>query len=239
MITFLNDVYHPNEFEMLEFADFAVGFDGFFPGGSNCVYDTSQQSVRIQGDQGTSSSLIQTESMDLNAVDVFKIAFRYSTENMNNGDGFVLEVWDETSWSTVLELTAGRDFANGVWDYGFVRIESESINSPEEARIRFRSDASNNNGTVYLMDVGIYRRGNLSTNIQTTAFSNQKIEVYPNPGKSNITIRTELSTSINYKVLNQMGQILGSGLLSHQDMTIDISSLALGVYYLQFEKEKW
>ena len=128
MIQFLDDVYHQDSFVNIEFSDFAAGFDGYVSGGANCLYNVSDQSIRIQGNSGIASSMILESAIDLTSYDVLKVAFRYEAESMETGKSFVVELWDGTNWTNILTLSADDNFANGVWDYGFTRIQSDSFN---------------------------------------------------------------------------------------------------------------
>ena len=237
MIQFLKDVYHPVDFRNIEFSDFEFGFDGYQPGGIDCIYDNASQSVRIQGRDVIASSLILTEAIDLTTVEVIKVAFRYESINMVNGDGFIVELWDGASWVSILNLRRGEDFENGVWDYGFVRIKRDNINFSKDGRIRFRSNANTTAGAIYLRDIGIYTREATLTNIQQPILQENEIQVYPNPTNSIISVFTKFNTDLSYRILSPLGQVLDTGDLTIQNPSIDISSFPIGVYFVQFAIE--
>lgn len=237
MIQFLRDIYHPDNFEKIDFSDFSSGFGRYRPGGIDCIFDEAKQAVRIQGDNGSSSSLILEETIDLRPIEVLKIAFRYESVNMINEDGFLVELWDGNSWNSILDLRIGDDFENGVWDYGFIRIESNQTSFSKDAKIRFRSNANTTAGAIYLRDIGIYTRENTITNILTPIFQENEIQVCPNPTNSILSISMELNTDLNYRILNPLGQVIDSGNLNTQNAFIDITSFSSGIYFLQFAIE--
>jgi len=217
MIQFLDDVYHQDSFLNVQFSDFATGFDGYVSGEANCFYDPSDQSVRIQGNSGIASSMILDSGINLTAYDVLKVAFRYEAESMETGESFVVELWDGTNWSNILTLTSDADFSNGVWDYGFTRIESDSINFANDAKIRFRCVGSTNDDAIYIRDVGIYVRTNNNTSITNQPLTeeisgNQATGIslfqnYPNPFNNETTISFSLKEPDNIKL--EVHDILG------------------------------
>jgi len=142
MIQFLDDVYHQDSFVNVDFSDFATGFDGYASGGPDCFYDATGQAIRIQGNSGIASSMILESALDLTSYDVLKVAFRYEAESMETGESLVVELWDGTNWTNILTLSADDDFANEVWDYGFTRIQRDSFNFANDAKIRFRIKAN-------------------------------------------------------------------------------------------------
>ena len=233
MIQFLNDVYHQDSFVNVEFSDFATGLDGYVAGGSNCYYNPSDQSVRIQGNSGIASSMILDSAIDLTSYDVLKVAFRYEAESMETGESFVVELWDGTNWANILTLTPDADFSNGVWDYGFTRIQSDSINFASDAKIRFRCIGNANDDAIYIKDVGIYARGSNLTGISDQSTSEDKICVYPNPAVSFINIMNSGKEWQSYDLLNSTGQVLKSGFIKSENASINISTLPAGHYYLK------
>ena len=235
MIQFLDDVYYPDSFVNIQFSDFVTGFDGYVSGGANCFYVPSNQSVRIQGNSGVASSMILDSAIDLTSYDVLKVAFRYEAESMETGESFVVELWDGTNWTNILTLSADDDFANGVWDYGFTRIQSDSINFASDAKIRFRCVGSGNDDAIYIRDVGIYVRGSNVTGISEQSRSEDENWVYPNPVNSTLFIKKDSHISWYYALINSVGQVM---LIDRLDgNSVDVSFLQQGGYYIQIKAQ--
>ena len=233
MIQFLDDVYHQDSFVNIQFSDFSKGFDGYVSGGANCVYDPNDQSVRIQGNSGVASSMILDAAINLTSYDVLKVAFRYEAENMETGESFVVELWDGTNWTNMLTLTPEVDFSNGVWDYGFIRIERDGINFAIDAKIRFRSMGSETDDAVYIKDVGIYGRGGNISGIEGRSPSEDLIVVYPNPAGFMINIVNPDKEKYGYELFTSTGQLLRSGVIDKGTVSLDISNLPAGQYFLK------
>lgn len=64
-------------------------------------------------------------------------------------------------------------------------------------------------------------------------FSN-KISIYPNPSQKEISVQTNITGSISYKIINIMGAILQRGITS-KNKTIDLANLQSGTYLLQLD----
>ena len=235
MIQFLDDVYHPDNFVNVAFSDFDNGFDGYVSGGTNCFYVSSNQSVRIQGNSAGASSMILDSAIDLTLYDVLKVAFRYEAESMESGESFVVELWDGTNWANILTLSADDDFANGVWDYGFTRIQSDSLIFTDDAKIRFRCVGTANDDAIYIKDVGIYARGSNVTGVLDHSSSKDEIWVYPNPVNSTLFIKNDSHISWYYTLMNSVGQVLLIDKLVGN--SIDVSFLQQGVYYIQIKAQ--
>ena len=235
MIQFLDDVYHPDNFVNVAFSDFDNGFDGYVSGGTNCFYVSSNQSVRIQGNSAGASSMILDSAIDLTLYDVLKVAFRYEAESMESGESFVVELWDGTNWANILTLSADDDFANGVWDYGFTRIQSDSLIFTDDAKIRFRCVGTANDDAIYIKDVGIYARGSNVTDVLDHSKSKDEIWVYPNPVNSTLFIKNDSHISWYYTLMNSVGQVLLIDKLVGN--SIDVSFLQQGVYYIQIKAQ--
>ena len=65
--------------------------------------------------------------------------------------------------------------------------------------------------------------------------SRKKINIYPNPTSSEITITSEKFSKESYTLCDQMGRVVGSGKLTGTNTTILLSSLSKGIYLLKVE----
>ena len=241
IIKFLDDVYYPDTFINIDNSNFNAGFDAYVSGGANCFYDAVDQSVRIQGNSGMASSMVLGFDIDLTSYDVIKVAFRYEAESMEPTESFVVELWDGTNWANILTLSSDTDFSNNVWDYGFVRVQSDSINFVNDAKIRFRGMGDANDDAIYIKDVGIYVRGSTLTNIPDNFLVQDEILVYPNPSGDHIQLRNINPLNYQYNLQDLRGVVIQSGFISESNTTIDISALPVGLYILnlnQLESEQ-
>jgi poly(3-hydroxybutyrate) depolymerase len=64
----------------------------------------------------------------------------------------------------------------------------------------------------------------------------KKFEIYPNPTNSSLFIKTASTSSIQFSIINAMGQVIMQGLLN--DYTIDVSSFQSGIYFILLKDEK-
>ncbi len=100
-------------------------------------------------------------------------------------------------------------------------------------------------GTVIPHKVGIYFDDNepIQTNtarnivgIPTLGVAevskNSKVEVYPNPVNSELTIKTEKGAYSSYTITNSIGQVLMQQPLQGPKTAVDVKALAAGLYYV-------
>ncbi len=94
------------------------------------------------------------------------------------------------------------------------------------------------NGTTANGDVFVYDNGvNFSLNCTSTGISefdeNISVYVYPNPVNTTLNISTKnISTTLNIKIVNLLGETVISAILNNQDSNIDVSNLTNGVYFI-------
>ena len=156
VITFLNDMYGSSSRNTISYSDFSNGFQGFSNEGTNTFYDPSLEAVALQADNGDDSLVSQISSMNIQNVDILKIAFRYVSSGMIADDAFFVELWNGSEWITLEDFEYDEDFSNTVKDYGFLRIENSGSLFTNDAKIRIRNASQNPNGKLFLLDIGIY-----------------------------------------------------------------------------------
>lgn len=78
-----------------------------------------------------------------------------------------------------------------------------------------------------------FQQGTLKVGpVSITRVKDQKIHVYPNPVKHEITIESD-NAPVNYKIVDVTGYLLLSGKIESTQATIDVSALPEGTYLLQ------
>jgi len=213
VIRFLDDVYHPEPFIRLHYSRFDSGFAGFESGGADCTYDTARHAVRIQSGSGTASSVLQSDSMDLSSYGTLKVAFRYIPEGMDSAENFVVELWNGAAWIEILNLVAQVDFSDDANDYGFVRINCDSVIFASDARIRIRCDATDDSDAIYLFNLGIYARidtmaAAVSANEMPPSPDKIEVSAHPNPFNSAVSITAPAGAEI--EVFDVNGRIVAT-----------------------------
>jgi hypothetical protein len=84
-----------------------------------------------------------------------------------------------------------------------------------------------------LRDIQIHVKGGSGVE---NYFSNEKINIFPNPATNNLTIETTEKASI--EILNIQGQILKTITTAEKQTNIDVSDLSSGVYIIKAKTEK-
>jgi haloalkane dehalogenase len=153
---FLNDVYGNSTFNTISYSDFSDGFQDFSNAGTNTFYNPSIEAIALQANNGDNSSVTQISSMNIQNVEILKIAFRYVSSEMVTNDAFYVELWNGSEWVTLKSFEYEEDFSNSVKDYGFLRIENQANLFTNDAKVRIRNASNNPVGKLFLLDIGIY-----------------------------------------------------------------------------------
>ena len=146
--------------------DGSGAFDPFFDGGSDAklinnpahVFE-GNYAVRLRDDSQTDSSTF-TSLIDASEFDKIRLSFSYKVRSFEDGESFLVEVWDagSGSWTVVKQYIAGS-CANEIWpcepiEQDVFLDDTLVIRSGEfdftEIGVRFESYASGNADLVFL-----------------------------------------------------------------------------------------
>ena len=232
---------------------FESGWDNWVDGGSDAYrYSGSRAyegSYAIRLRDNTNSSVMTLSNINVSSYNNINIEFYYYARSMENGEDFWIQYYDGSSWNTIATYTSGTDFSNNNFYNASVNISSTDYNFTSNTQFRFRCDASGNNDQIYIDQVTI--TGNSGFSPLTTYINllgrdinnilgNEGNEIdyesdfllYPNPAKSNISIKlTTESNYITYHIFNMIGQEVLSGVLKNE--TIKVDGLQAGVYFMK------
>ena len=234
---------------------FESGWDNWVDGGSDAYrYSGSRAyegSYAIRLRDNTNSSVMTLSNINVSSYNNINIEFYFYARSMENGEDFWVQYYDGSSWNTIATYTSGTDFSNNDFYNASVNISSADYNFPSNSQFRFRCDASGNNDQIYIDQVTI--TGNSGFSPLTTYINslgrdinnilgNEGNEIdyesdfllYPNPAKSNISIKlTTESNYITYHIFNMIGKEVLSGVLENE--TIKVDSLQAGIYFMKID----
>mgnify|MGYP001312773424 FL=1 len=234
---------------------FESGWDGWVDGGSDAYrYSGSRAyegSYAIRLRDNTNSSVMTLSNINVSSYNNINIEFYFYARSMENGEDFWVQYYDGSSWNTIATYTSGTDFSNNDFYNASVNISSADYNFPSNSQFRFRCDASGNNDQIFIDQVTI--TGNSGFSPLTTYINslgrdinnilgNEGNEIdyesdfllYPNPAKSNISIKlTTESNYITYHIFNMIGKEVLSGVLENE--TIKVDSLQAGIYFMKID----
>lgn len=78
---------------------------------------------------------------------------------------------------------------------------------------------------------------NCNTFLNVASVSDSKMTLYPNPAETHATIiLPEILLGETLKVVNTLGQIIKTILVNNTTITIDLSTMPIGIYYLSTDK---
>jgi len=129
--------------------------------------------IRIQDNSGDRSS-IYSNSFDVSAFNYIEVSFYFKHDDFESGEEFVLEYNDGVNIYDDWILAGSWNPIESGYDEGEYYFAEKTINvsSLNNARIRFRCDASSNSDDIYIDNVMV--RGQTDTTTTSSATSSQK-----------------------------------------------------------------
>ena len=234
-------------------ANFESGWNNWTDGGGDCArYSGSRSyegnySIRIRDNSSTASSMT-SQSFDLSNYDNVTIDFYFYSYSMETGEDFWVRYYNGSSWQTVESYVSGTDFNNSGFYSATVTLSSNDYNFVNGAKFRFQADASSNADQIYIDQVtikgfvgAVSSRGVVAD--KTTLLrefdsgsitTEEDFGLYPNPVNGNhVTVTLFSAKEAKYTIVSLVGKTIKSGSLTQEESTIELGSLARGVYLLQ------
>jgi len=151
----------------ITYDDFESGWGSFADGGSDAarIANVDQSYIhqgsaglRIRDGTGVEASVYQNEDHDVRGYSNLRVSFWFKARSMDNiNERFFLEYSSNggSDWSIVKTWARSIDFENEVFYNPGVDFNAESISYAltDQARVRFRCDASGNWDWVYIDEV--------------------------------------------------------------------------------------
>lgn len=121
--------------------------------------------------------------------------------------------------------TAAEEY---VWDFGDGSYDTQL--NPSHTYVQ------SGNYTITLTSSKCGRTSQKSVSINIIVLQAEEIKYYPNPVKNMLTLYTNAALKgKKYLLYNQLGQLLKSDMLQTNYTSIDLSTLASGIYIIKFE----
>ncbi|WP_299555824.1 LamG-like jellyroll fold domain-containing protein [Seonamhaeicola sp.] len=137
--------------------DFESGLQGWTDGGSdsglntNSVYACNSTQSVYSKDDDTSNNLTTSPTLNLSSYSSVDFSFCFIGFRLDTGEGFSVQYYNGSSWSTLKTYALGTDFASNNVSYEFYLTVSSGLAS--NSRFRFTSTAGDNNEYCYFDDV--------------------------------------------------------------------------------------
>jgi putative surface-exposed virulence protein len=139
--------------------DFESGLMGWTDGGSdsghntNSIYAYSGIRSIYTKDDDVAQNLTTSPTLNLAAYSSVDISFGFIGSNLDAGEGFVLEYFNGTTWSTIKTFSFGVDFTSNNTKYMLYATVNSGLVS--NARFRFRGTANDDNEYNYFDNVTV------------------------------------------------------------------------------------
>lgn len=148
----------------------------------------------------------------------------------------LIELHCQYNQLTYLNIQNGNN-KNMVGSVAFAGLEA--TNNPDLECIQVDDPVDALNKTYWKKDDhAVYSEDCGYTSVEESNYD-ADIFVYPNPAEGFINIKTGSLIFSKYLLLNFLGEQISSGMISHDNMRIDISHLTAGIYVLMIENKSF
>lgn len=221
---------------------FETGLQGWIDGGNDCARVQSGNSyeglfsIRLRDDSSSSNAV--SPDLDLTGNTQVSIEFHTYANSMESGEDFFVEFFDGSSYQVIGQYVSGTHFTNGTFFTDTIDLFSGFATNN---RIRIRCDASGNNDQIYFDQVIVSGdnalapvTSNKSILKSYSKISSDNIRLYPNPAKSLINIEILEGNFDEITVFSSTGQIVHIAGTGDDKLSIDLSQLTSGMYFVRF-----
>lgn len=229
---------------------FETGLDGWTDGGTDCRR-TNNASRAFEGSysmrlrDGSATSFTESPDIDLSGNNEVTIAFHTYSISMDAGEYYVVDFFNGSTYETIGTYTRGVDFNNSTFFTDTIILDSATYNFTTNNRFRFTNFASDDKDRVFL-DAIVVSGDNATPSINDNntialqRFNNNidtNVRLYPNPANSVINIEISEGQFDEIIIYSSLGKVIYEGEKGVNNMSIDISHLASGMYFVRFVSE--
>ena len=226
---------------------FETGLDGWTDGGTDCRR-TNNASRAFEGSfsmrlrDGSATSFTESPEIDLSGNTEVTIAFHTYSISMDLGEYYVVDFYNGSTYQTIGTYERAVDFNNGVFFTDTIILDSATYNFTTNNRFRFTNFADDDKDRVYLDAIVVsgdnatpFNNDNNTTALKSfNANTDNNVRLYPNPANSVINIEILEGQFDEIVMFSSLGKVLYIGEKGVNNMSIDISHLASGMYFVRF-----
>jgi len=228
---------------------FETGMLGWIDGGSDCARQSTaysyEGSYSIMLRDNSSSSNAVSPILDLSANNQVSFEFHTNAKSMENGENFLVEFYNGSTYQTIGNYASGSDFNNNVFFTDTIILDSGSYNFNANNRFRIRCNASNNGDQVYFDQIIISGDNALTAPVNNTTdhgtilqsfvrTSIDNIKLYPNPTNSILNIDILDGNFDEVMIFSASGKTVYEGQANVNKLSVDVSQFAVGMYFVRF-----
>ena len=161
--------------ELLTYDDFEDGFGNYTDGGRDCILYTEgtyahqgSNSALIQDNSGWESSFYHTSYIDVDTPSYTSIKVDFWWMRCGDywgneyGEDWWVRYFDGSDWNTVLDVNYPGGYSQDTWYHQIIYINETDYNFPSNMKIRFQCDASSDYDKVYIDQVYVTAKGEVT-----------------------------------------------------------------------------
>lgn len=233
---------------------FETGMDDWIDGGKDCQRQATSNSYEglysIKLRNGSSTSFATSPALDLTGISQINIEFHTYASGMDNGDSFVVEFFNGSTYELLNEYAYGTDFTNDSFYGDTISVDAATYNFNTNNRIRIRNTSNSNNDNIWFDQVIITGGGGFAplahgTGISPDAIRAQDlattdhIRLFPNPANTSLNIEILNEKYDEITIFSTNGNLVKTIDEVENNMTIDVSQFTSGVYFVRFVTGKF
>ena len=189
----------------------------------------TQYGVSIRGVNANPANEVALGSLVLSPVIALSANLENFTANVKNQQV-------DLKWSTSNEINVqGFDIEKSIDGKLFNKINF--VSATNQLKASYSANDLLLNGTAYyrlkiIDNDGKYSYSNV---VKAIAFSNNSINVYPNPATNTLNVNVlDLNTTKEFTIFNSFGQPMVTTKMNQLSQQVNISQLTTGTYFIQF-----
>ena len=173
----------------------------------------------------TATSWVQFSYIPPQIWDKYEITSGNDVPNRDPKNWTIQASNDGVNW-TILDTKTNQSWAerNDTKTYTF---------NNTNAYFYYKWDISNNNGDVYFQSSEFTFSGPIITSVENR--NDQRIHIFPNPAKTELSISGNLSENTNYEITSMEGKSLQKGVVNGGSVSIE--NLTTGLYIIKIKTD--
>jgi hypothetical protein len=160
-IDLMDQMVHPKPWgTLLTYDNFETGFGNYTDGGADCARYTGgityarlgTCAIDLQDNSGTASAIAHTTGINVHTPGYthIKVTFWFKANSIETGEDLYVEYYNGSAWQTLTRYIKGTNMENGIFYRKTIDIYEGTYTFPTNMKLRFRSDASDDNDDFYI-----------------------------------------------------------------------------------------
>ncbi len=248
-VRIINEVTGGCTYQQFDFENFEVNFGIWNDGGADCarVNPVLAGSYVVRLRNGTSTSRMYTNALNLSTAQELRVNFNYGANSMEPGEEFALNISTDggNNFSTIQSWKSGVDFNSFQLNTSATATYTGTLNN--NVVLEFRNLANQSNDHIFIDDVEIEvcenNQNRRRPTVAATAFTEErKWGLAPNPTRAQLQVSFPSPVEdreVKVSIIDNQGQVVQrqewSIAAGQEQELLMVDRLAPGLYWLRVQ----